>query len=373
MIRILSIIGFILVTTSHLDDLRFNLKKPLNLSSEFLIKTFVAPNYCHEPKRFDGLSKSFFLFLTLSKVDWILNSALLSGFVEFFKKKNFVYIKGEFPEQKSLPSTSFLTLNACLFEGGLPLYYGGICPSGDRIEPLSKLIISQEADFVLMQEVSSEPGLNLIDKLKKNYAHFYTNIGPNPWRMESCLFFASKIALKSIEFMPFPFHQLMKRGVFIAETSDYWVLNTHLEAGETTDDIRIRELEMGMIREIIHDLKERSDKPCFLLGDFNVRRGNNLEDEYHSLRLQEFFYDDYEDEFPELTAETATCTDYFENFVRGNPLEPIVWEIVDYALIDKASKNQFDLKVSLIETFKLTAPAEALSDHRGLLLRAIKK
>lgn len=361
------------------------LEKPFHTSSEWIIKDLMITNkpnvYGNSDHRsIENFKRSGSLVLSFSGSKLATLLAFAGGFFEYFgdyfyQKPYLSLLGSKAPLQKPREEIRFLTLNACMFFGGLPLINGGITPASDRIESLSALIKGLDIDFLLMQEVSFEPGLVLAKELEKEFSHFFVRIGPNPWKLESCLFAASKHPIVSEpKFIPFPYHSLMKRGVFCIETPDFWILNTHLEEGDNEKAKQLREMEVSLIVDTMNDLKESSKKPCFLFGDLNVPKIGNGRDEYERLNLNRDFVDPYNIKYPILSELSATCTNLIQYYAYGENPKQATFEIIDYALLDKEFEEDFALSVDQVkETLNLVSPGSSLSDHRGILLKAAFK
>lgn len=316
---------------------------------------------------------AFALLFSPAALSLLAVGGLIDTLGDFIKQKPYVYWKGE-KEQGNLPCAyTFFSLNSCMLWGGLPIPFGGVEPARDRIETVSKLILEQNADFVLLQEVSFGPAGKLYEKLKGHYAHFYTRISPSPWlMMDTALFVASKYPiLGEAQFQPFPTAGTMKRGLFYFETARCWILATHLEAGSMEESSAMRQKQMSVILKTIQKLKAESNKPCMLLGDFNLARTDKIDDEYHSSHIPEHFYDQYAKEFPGVNLSTASCTERLTAAMWESSLPPIADDLIDYALVDKESKNSVQMAVKLVSTYQLKTPSNAPSDHRGLHTKII--
>lgn len=361
-----------------LNWIALQLYKPIHRSSEILIRCLMTPI---RPGEGDNASSAtlekvrrvvllFFAgLIALATLPLYLCGMVIDKLGDCISTKPYTYLPG-LAEEKKEPKReySFFTLNGCLFWGGLPYLFGGcIRPGRERIEKIAELILKQKSDFVLMEELLFESGLELKRKLQNDYAHFYTRIGPNPFKMETGLFIASKYPMSSEpRFIPYPIGS--KGGFFCLETPFCWMISAHLEAG--SDSARIRKLQLGAITEEIQRLKRETEKPCILLGDLNIKRTGEAGDEYSASGIPENYLDDYALRQPHLSEQSATCTNLLTSHTLGKEKVEPYWEIDDYALIDKESASRFRLETILIkETFSLEKPDEALSDHRGLLYR----
>lgn len=366
----------------QLNWIALQLYKPVHRCSEILIRSLVTPIRPGEEGNYDSAALEkvrrvvalfFYGLLALALLPLYFCGIFIDKLGDCLTNKSYTYLQGLAPEKIDLRQAySFLQLNGCMFWGGLPYLFGGCSPANERIDKTAELILQYNPDFVIMEEVLFEAGLKFKEKLENEYAHFYTRIGPNPLRMETGLFIASKYAIKSQpRFISYP--EGNKGGFFCLETSSFWVIAAHLNAGSEEDSKRIRKLQLETITMTIHDLKNETGKPCFLLGDLNIKRTGEKEDEYASSGISESYYDRYKENNPELNEESATCTNLLTAHRLGKEEAEEPWEIDDYALIDKESADQFKLESQLIPTFSMQNPHEALSDHRALLFTATLK
>jgi hypothetical protein len=307
-------------------------------------------------------------------------AGLLNHIGNSLSPKDYSHIVGNAPEsQEKISQPKIMTLNACMFWGGQPISQGGPRAARDRIDQFCQKINEIDPDIFVSQEMSLDPAVKVIDKLKDNYAHFYTNIGPFSWGMESCLFIASKLPIVSApEFHPFPNQPRIKRGFFCFETPKFWVITTHLQPA--FPDVRRKQLEQ--ITSKIDELSERTGKPCIFAGDLNIPYSTDESGEYTTSGLRNSYVNNYakgENPFV-LTSNNATWTGLVDEYA-GSP-EPyfineqrVYWEVDDYALMRKGQENQFssfDVEIlpviEIDDNEKLVDPANALSDHQGLVI-----
>ncbi len=256
--------------------------KPLHRTSEWSTHALQTPI---RPGQFGNAETATFeVFSRLLKVGasglsnpLTLSSFLLSGIIDslgdWISQKPYFYLSGT-QEKRPVFSETFLTLNACMLWGGLPILFGGVRPASERIFQVASLILEKDKDpdILVMQEVSFEAGLSLWDKIKHRYAHGFTRIGPMPWlALDSGLFIASKHPIvKEPTYIPLSSNGTIKRGVFYFETPLHSVFVTHLEAGEDKEDIEMRKRQLDRI--IVEMQKRISSKPCLLLGDLNIKK-----------------------------------------------------------------------------------------------------
>jgi hypothetical protein len=123
---------------------------------------------------------------------------------------------------------------------------------------------------------------------------------------------------------------------------------------------------LTQIANTIDELKMTTGKPCVLLGDLNIRRTGQPNDEYAQSGISSYFYDPRTEQYPEFSADNATCTNVLVPRMFGQP-DPVEnpYETDDYVLIDKGSKDLYHIDVEMgKETYDLDHPDQAMTDHR---------
>lgn len=357
-----------------ISDFGFQLIKPMHYSSEQILRCFtpIHPGEFgnHDSKLVEIIVRVcvFALCSLLSPLTLALWS--LGGLLDFvgtcLKSTPFTYLQGGGQEKIDGRSFyQFFSLNACLFWGGLPIPFGGVVPARGRIEQIGNLIRAEDADFVILQEVSYGPALALWERIKDKYAHGFTRIAPSPWTMmETSLFVASKYPIiGQPQFLPLPTNSSFKRGLFCFETKDCWICTTHLESGDGEASIRMRARQMDLIVTKINELKK--EKPYVFLGDLNIARIRVNDEEYALIQNQ--FHDPYGDR--PFSKETATCTNLLIDHNWGKRSSSDAdFELLDYVLVDKKFPTCVK-KIDLVPTFDLSTSAtiaKAPTDHRGL-------
>lgn len=364
-----------------LNTISMHLVRPIHYSTESLIRCFM-PIYPTELVGCENtsveLSRRIISFLhgsialPLVSNMWLLGGAIDTVADSLERRPYNKLIGGANNKIKEDGSYTFLSLNSCLFWGCLPMFFGGLSPARERVNAIAGMILKENADFVLMQEVSYESACAIWKKIKNHYKYGFTRIGPNFWlKMESGLFVASKFPIiGEAQYVKFPSNSNMSRGLFYFETDACWVFNTHLDVGEDKENILLRKQQMDLIVKEME--KYKSKKPCLLFGDLNITRTGLEDREYKSLILQNF-YDPCE-KYP-VNDETATWTKLLADHAWGksDPKSPD-YELVDYVLMNKESVNRVELQVRLVPTFDLTSPNKCPTDHRGYKTKmAIKK
>jgi len=305
----------------------YYLQKPLQTSSEYILRS--------------GMYPAKVLSAVFSPVTFSLY-AIGEGFHALGNAVSgtpYTYLRGNGPEKLDDQNLKCMTLNACMFWGGLPIPFGGVTPAGERIEALANLIAQENPDILFLQEASFAPSYELFDKIKDQYAHCFTRIGPNPFRMESGLTIFSKLPIDNPQFLPFPDQNLLQRGAFFLNTPSYTLVNTHLSVINADE----RKKQFDLVVQKIDELKRN----VFILGDLNIDR-IHAEKEYLA---------------------TINCYDPRRNTVEESQTNFAgKSKMVDYALLH-GDPNAFALKTRLVDTYT----KEALSDHKALILEINKK
>jgi len=191
---------------------------------------------------------------------------LLTLISDSYFKRNFIKITSANKTEGS-PKT-FLSFNVCMMPGILSQIFGGMTPASQRVNQLAQFIKAQRADVVSLQELTFAGGgaNQLIQQIKDVYPHIFYRIGPNNAGMENGLFFASRI--KPISENYIPFQEItgrqygFKRGFFVAQFEDQYVISTHLDPGRGT-------VRAEQIKAII-EYKKGLSKPILLMGDLNI-------------------------------------------------------------------------------------------------------
>jgi endonuclease/exonuclease/phosphatase family metal-dependent hydrolase len=272
----------------------------------------------------------------------------------YFQKpySSYTCLSGQKQTTESGEPRKFLTLNACMFPGALPTFFGGMTPASNRIDAVCKLIKDQKPDVVCLQEVSVGPARQLMENLKDQYAYFYYNIGPHPFGMESALFWASKTQpAEDPVFVPFNIPHMQRgfrRGFFVVKFADRHVITTHLDPHSGPIKAEVRTQQIKAILAHTNSFK----KPFVLLGDLNI---DSTDIEAQKL-LNENFKNFQDAAVKKPNEGNATCWD-------NCPDSPAQWATVDHILLSDQKTEQ--KRVAAFVTNKLE---KAISDHHAVVL-----
>ncbi len=354
-----------------LSFLALKLYSPAHYSSEKIVGPFFSiPDKNASYFKLDTITQIFAACVCVSLLIVTVPMALGAGLVETAANKisttPYLTYKGNFPEKtpSKEKETTVETLNICSFWGVIPQAAGGVPPAHKRLDALCASIRTSDPDILLFQEVSYGPALGLYSRLKDNYANFFMNIGPNPWKNDSGLFVATKYPIVGKpRFIAFPGSYWMKRGVFCFETEQLRVYTSHFEP----HDSKSRKEQLDIIKKDIRD--NQTDKTIIIGGDLNILRTGQPNDEYSQLKIHEDFLDLDREKHPFISQDTATYIDLAEVRKNKGRVEDKHLEIDDYLLIKRGTVKGYKFETDRIEeTFSLTDPSKTITDHRGLRL-----
>ncbi len=353
--------------------------RPIDYAVECSIHTFTT---AINPGKF-GNQSSFLAEVTLRVMSVSLSILLtpltlsLYGIGEILdltgdllQQRPYNYLKGSVEEkQDTKNSYSVFSANLCMLSYGIATL-GGIRPATSRIDEAAVAILTADADFICLQEMSMAPSLELFEKIKSRYAHGFTRIGPMPTnRMNSGLFFASKYPIEEVQYHALSDNGPITRGIFCVKTKTGWIINAHLRAGSSPEVTQLRKKQLQEISTIAEKLSQKGAIPCFLFMDSNIKRTGKENDEYSLSGISEHFTSGLKEESPFLlTPENATCTNCLTSTIQGNK-DPMDieegFEHIDCALTYKSSKAT--ISSTVIPGYDLDKREEALSDHHIIL------
>jgi endonuclease/exonuclease/phosphatase family metal-dependent hydrolase len=282
-------------------------------------------------------------------------SRILGVITQYHFNRSYLSHETDAQQGQRVPK-KFMTFNVCMMPGILATMFGSMTPASQRIEGLSQFILDQGADIVCLQEMTFDPATQLIEKLKGTYRYFYYRIGPNPLGMENALFWASKYPLvKDPVYIPFNVPNMQKgfrRGFFVAELQDRYVIMTHLDPHSGKGDVRAAEIQA------IIDYKNANltTKPVILIGDLNIER-----EDTRALELLQNNFSNFDRDAVEKGSE-STCLDNIPSVVRA-PNTPSKYTYIDHILLS-------DQKISQVVVRALNRKdiQASLSDHDAVVL-----
>jgi endonuclease/exonuclease/phosphatase family metal-dependent hydrolase len=213
-----------------------------------------------------------------------LPAMLLRNLACRLQRVPFIYLEGGLKAKTVGNAFTLFSWNICGVGAGYAISDGGVIPWPFRIEGIIKKIQEKNADVICLSEVMDiKTGLHIYEAIKKDYCHFYLNIGPRTIGISSGLFIASKFAIKHPEFTPFPKEMLVGRtknaekGVFAFDVQSAGkafarIFSTHLQHSEicsspTQEEQCARKDEMKLIMDKINVVWDRA---VVLTGDLNL-------------------------------------------------------------------------------------------------------
>jgi endonuclease/exonuclease/phosphatase family metal-dependent hydrolase len=291
---------------------------------------------------------------------WLLGGLLDSMALKLGQYHGFTLSSGKCQAVKK-NEISVLSFNTCMLWGMLPILFGGVKSAKNRVQDLDRFLKINDADVLLLQEVSRSAAFDIKNLLQDRYSYFVCDVALQPLiLMDAGLFIASRQKILSIRAFNLPTNGTMRRALLGIELETAWVFTTHLEAGDEALDMTTRKNQMQIIETHIKELA--SQKPWLLAGDFNIRRTFQKNDEYSSSINSNFF--ENIDSASELSKQNATCTNELNAFMRYQKFHNHQDELIDYAFKSHEGLKAKDFKK--IETFNLSKPETSLSDHKAL-------
>lgn len=298
----------------------------------------------------------------------------LGAKLESFEKTPFEYIQGSAPSAACHGHVKIFSWNTCLLPGKLPKIFSGLSPWYERLELIIHQIYSQNADVVCLQEVHSEPAASAIyHALKKDYAHFYVNMGPKMMAsdvadigLNSGLFVASKFPLKNMHFEAFASDEGQKnvnKGFFWAqiENTDVGFSTCHLEPFNKDHSKKVRFEELSYL---VQFLASRPQQVRLLTGDLNIPWGSGEQAE--SL-IRNHFFDPYNKNRQSVSKYSRTFSDVFVSKHHDGSCD-----ILDYFLILQVPGfEKYAFMTERVEGFDEVKLETKGSDHHGLMSQII--
>lgn len=292
------------------------------------------------------------------------------------QKGGYTHIRGEALE-KSLdprdPQVKVMSWNICGIGGGMSLDHGGVNHWRSRIDAIVEKIKTEDPDVLILQEVyDAALAEAIIDRLKSDYAHFFTHLGPNVWGSVDGCMILSKCAVHNFSHTSFENNTwILNRGFATLElkatSQDILpcarVIGTHLIHGDEPDDKKNRIEQVAQI--VSHIARQTLSMPTVLAGDLNMER-----DQEEGKILSSRLHHGYQGSQP-------TCTNRL--VAQWDSKTRSVWEeTIDYISLFKSTQPEgirfpaVDENVTLenchlVEAFDESYNTKtALSDHHGL-------
>ncbi|NGX33958.1 MAG: Sphingomyelinase C [Candidatus Anoxychlamydiales bacterium] len=355
---------------------------PIRLDKQDQCSTFIG----------EIATRAFYSLLALPMLPISLGLSLIEGstriLANFIQPNSFFYLKGEIDEKTTLgKKLKILTMNVCFVSGGFPRLFAGVSSWKQRIDGIIGKILIEKPDVVCLQEVNDVNAANaLYDGLKKEYAHFYFNIGSKTFSQNSGHFIASKYSVLDMSFIPFStgvgLQNMVNKGLFFFSLKCKnkifsKIFAVHLSPSKddlnpTIEEIKRRKIELERVKKEI-EISEKKEKESHkvLVGDMNLRYKSKEWEE--SIISSESFYNAYTQDNQNVDYSNATCAtdDMISAYLDAKDSN---WYkspmILDYALLYRNKGQRLDnIITKLFKAFDSNEdPYDALSDHCGLIM-----
>lgn len=205
------------------------------------------------------------------------------------QRNHFTHVRGTAPEKiLDKGQISVMTWNVCGEFGGLH-YRGGVVHWRSRIDQMIEKIKKEDADVIVLQEVyDTALSEALIDRLHDQYAHFFTHLGGNIFRMGSGCMVITKCNVQQFSYSD---EDHVEKFVIKANPQDALpcvrFYGTQLERGEEAKQKR-----MDQISKIVDSLaKEKLVLPTFMIMN-NADRDDKIEGAHISKYLHHSYRGD---------------------------------------------------------------------------------
>jgi endonuclease/exonuclease/phosphatase family metal-dependent hydrolase len=286
--------------------------------------------------------------------------------VSRFQKVPYVYRKGD-AREKTIQDRKFtlLSMNICYIPGGFEISDGGVISSPKRIQKISEKILEKNADVVCLYEVFDiHTALDLIEKMKKEYAHFYFSMGTRVVGPPSGIFAATKFAVDNPTFTPFPQEALDGRakksgkGIFSFDIDkSARVFATHMGHSEvpakpTPGEVKARQAQMDIMMQLV---KKIGPEGRVVVGDLNLD-----DDEFKRADWSKSFVkgDTY------TTEKTWDGDEYCAKLMQKEVSGPLN---LDHSMIVKGTAESIVTELVPTGYDAKVISKKALSDHKGLM------
>ncbi|HEX4839628.1 MAG TPA: hypothetical protein VFU89_04210 [Rhabdochlamydiaceae bacterium] len=286
--------------------------------------------------------------------------------VSRFQKVPYVYRKGSMSEKKIQDwKFTLLSWNICYVPGGYEISDGGVISSPKRIQKIIDTILGSKAEVVCLYEVFDvNTALDLREKMKEEYAHFYFSMGTRVVGLPSGIFAATKFPVENPTFTPFPQEALDGRakkcgkGIFSFDIhKSARIFATHLNHSEipakpTPGEVKARQAEMEIMMKLVDG---SGPEGRVVVGDLNLD-----DDEFKKADWSKRFVkgDTYTDE--KTWGGDEYCAKLMQKEVSG-ALN------LDHSMIVKGTAQSIETKLLPTGYDPKMISEEATSDHRPLL------
>lgn len=275
----------------------------------------------------------------------------------------YTHVRGLAPEKTLHGLLKLMTWNVCGIGGGMSLDHGGVPGWRSRIDAIVEQIKKEDPDVLVLQEIYDAAfGEALIERLKNDYAHFFTHLGPNVIGSVGGIMVISKCAVHTFAHESFENNKWdLNRGfatldVLASPEADQpcvRVIGTHLIHGDAPKD---QDNRLAQIAQVVNAVaKQTLQIPTLVAGDLNIER-----DQKEGKVLSSLLRHAYQGSEPTCTNHLAAQWDAKTRSVWG--------ETIDYISLLQSTDTGVQCKdCHLVEAFDASYNTKtAFSDHHGI-------
>lgn len=292
------------------------------------------------------------------------------------QKDGYTHIQGNAAEKildPNGPQLKLMCWNICGVGGGMSLDHGGVIGWRSRIDRIVEKIKHEDPDVLVLEEIyDTALAEAIVERLKSNYAHFFTHLGANIWGSESGCMVLSKCNVHRFSYTPFSNNDwTLNRGIASLEIKASpdsaipcaRIIGTHLIHG---DGDQAQNLRATQVAQIVDQLShETIALPTMIAGDLNIER-----DQEEGTLLSTYLNHTYQEKKPTCTNRLVAQWDLQTKSVWGETIDYISFFKRTFpngqelpAVDDSISWNNPHLIHAYDETYNTKT---ALSDHHGV-------
>jgi len=220
-------------------------------------------------------------FWVLGAVGGLAAGSKILRKIGFYLQPNgYTHVRGNAPEKSSCGELKIMSWNVCGVGGGLSLNHGGVIHWRSRLNGIVEQIKREDPDVLMLQEIyDTALAEALIEKLQKDYAHFFIHLGGNLFGSVGGGMVLSKCAQHRFFNISFANnHWSLNRGFAVLEIKKnpqdslpcLRIIGTHFIHGDRPEDQLSRNAQMKQIGDFL--AREAVALPTILCGDLNIER-----------------------------------------------------------------------------------------------------
>lgn len=279
------------------------------------------------------------------------------------QKNDYTHVRGLAAEKILNHEAKVMTWNVCGIGGGMGYDHGGVIDWRSRVDAIVEKIIHEDADVLVLQEIyDTALAEAIIDKLKDQYAHFFTHLGANVMGSVGGCMVLSKCAVHRFTNTSFSNNNWTLNRTFAtleikADPADQApaarIIGTHL----IHDDNSARRVQLN---EILNSLQGAPPIPTVLMGDLNLEREQPQEGGMLDPHFEHGYIGD------EPTRTNRMLKQWDESLVDPG-------DFIDYISLYREHNPDVRLQdTHLVRAFDADYNTQtALSDHHGLSTRLV--